>query len=128
MLKQIEIDTGSASDSKKQTLNIVPENDIIIRTLTSIEDVTPVISINDNLKAPILSGEIVGKIEYEVDGIKYSTNLIADNNVLNSLSIQYIFDFLLILLIVIILFTIFNHRRKKHNQNSNYSFDFKRFY
>lgn len=128
LLKQIEIDTGSASDSKKQTLNIVPENDIIIRTLTSIEDVTPVISINDNLKAPILSGEIVGKIEYEVDGIKYSTNLIADNNVLNSLSIQYIFDFLLILLIVIILFTIFNHRRKKHNQNSNYSFDFKRFY
>lgn len=129
ILKQVEISTENYKDenSQKQTLDIVAENDLVIKTTTNPESVSPVITLNDNLSAPIIKGTTIGKIEYEIDGSYYCINLIANNNVLNSLSIQYLFDLLLIILLVTILFTLLHHKRKK-SKKSDYLFDFKRFY
>lgn len=115
IVKQIEINSQSSSiqSSETQLLNIVVEDDITVKTTTNIENISPTITINDNLKSPIIKGSVVGKIECEVDGTVYTSNLIADNNIVDSLYIQYIFYGLLILLLLLILFTFIHHKRKK---------------
>lgn len=129
ILKQIEIDVAddNEQDSQTQILDIIPEDNIIVRTVTNPEEILPIIKIDDNLSAPIIKGTIVGKIEYDIDGTHYSVNLIANNNILNSSYVQYIFDLLLIILIVFILFTILHHKHQKHKRDSDF-FNFKRFY
>ena len=39
------------------------------------------VDLNDNISAPITKGDVLGKITYDIDGIKYSTDLIADHSV-----------------------------------------------
>jgi D-alanyl-D-alanine carboxypeptidase (penicillin-binding protein 5/6) len=114
VVKQIEINTqSSTSDPETQLLDVVVEDDIAIKTATNVETVSPNITIDTDLKAPILKGTVIGKIECEVDGTVYSSNLIANNNIMNSSYIQYIFYILLILLLLLILFTFIHKKNKK---------------
>lgn len=39
------------------------------------------VKLNENIQAPIAQGSIIGTITYNIDGITYSTNLLAGNNV-----------------------------------------------
>lgn len=67
-------------------------------------DFNPEITVEENLLAPIASGKVVGKISYNIDGIEYSSNLIASHNVEKS---SFIFIVFRILLIILILFTLY---------------------
>ena len=126
VVKQIDFNDDTKKQNKEDNiLNIVPENDLSLFTTTNVEEITPNITINDNLKKPIIKGAIVGKIEYDIDNEHYSINLIANNNILDFSYIQYIFDALLILLLFIILFLFIKIRRHK---TSKYAFDYKKFY
>ena len=115
LVKQIEINTKSSNSQafETQLLDVVIEDDITIKTAANVETISPNIIIDTDLKAPILKGTVIGKIECEVDGTIYSSNLIANNNIVDSSYIQYIFYALLILLFVIILFTFIHHKHKK---------------
>ena len=115
LVKQIEINTYSyvGQSTEVQQLDIVVQNDIVVKTAANIENISPKITLNNNLQAPIIKGTVVGKIECEVDGVIYNSNLIANNNVLNSLYIQYVFYALLLMLFIIILLTFIHHKRKK---------------
>ena len=65
------------------TLDVLMEDTIYV-TLHAMEDArnyTPTIEINPNLSAPITFGEIVGTATYDVNGVQYTSNLIAGNNV-----------------------------------------------
>lgn len=115
IVKQIEINTHSyiGQSTETQLLDIVSQNDIVVKTTKNIENISPKITLNNDLKAPIIKGSIVGKVECEIDGVVYTSNLIANNNVLDSSYIQYIFYALLILLFIIILLTFIHHKHKK---------------
>lgn len=115
IVKQIEINTHSyvEQSTEIQQLDIVSQNDIVVKTTRNIENISPKITLNNDLKAPIIKGSVVGKVECEIDGVVYTSNLIANNNVLNSSYIQYIFYALLILLFIIILLTFIHHKHKK---------------
>ena len=127
IVKQIEFKNDKKiiqnNDEKPKILDVVPENDLSLFTTTKVEEITPTITINNDLKEPILKGSIVGKIEYDIDNEHYSINLIANNDIINSSYVQYLFDILLIVLIIIILLTIL----KLHGHNkSKHSFDYKK--
>lgn len=127
VVKQIEFNMENSKDknSEKQTLDIVPEDSLNIKTITNPDEVTPIITIDENLSEPIIKGTIVGKIEYIIDNEHYTLNLIANNDILSSSSVQYLFDILLILLLIFILLSLFKLKHKKHKRNSDYSIDYK---
>lgn len=82
-IQTIEV-KNATRDTKK--LDVLIDEDIY--AFIEKEDInsqnTPEISIDANLKAPIEKGAIVGKITYEINGIKYEGNLIASSDVKKS--------------------------------------------
>ena len=113
VLKQLEI---TLSDNTTQTLDILAEKDIKVLTTQNISDLMPEITLNDKIQAPILKGSVVGKITYTIDGIVYTSNLVAGNNILDSDILPQIFSILLIILLFFIFITLIKfrkHRKKK---------------
>ena len=65
--------------------------------------------------------KLFGTATYEIDGISYSTDLIARNNVEKSSFIQILFRAMLIILILFILYCLLNSIKNKGNiKNKKY--------
>ena len=112
-IKQVEITV----DNKKEPLDIIAEKEIKLFTTTNINDVEPKIELNDNIKSPVLKGFILGKISYSIDGVTYTSNLLAGNSVVDSNTMQTFYTILLTGVIILILMSIFkinNHRKRKN--------------
>ena len=84
-VKDIDIQT---SEGKREKLNLVLENDInvVCSKKQSINKDDGKIKLND-IEFPVSKGDILGKITYDIDGIQYEENLIAENSIENSASI-----------------------------------------
>lgn len=95
---------GATKDTKK--LNLILDNDIAF-TVNNDVDILSIKSetvINDNLKAPISKGTILGHVTYTLNGIKYSANLIAENDVKSShLVLKFVLFFAVLFIILMIL-------------------------
>lgn len=117
-IKTIEIENGT-KDSKN--LDLLVAEDIIV--LASIDNkdtrIEPKIVLNDDLKAPISKGDVVGKISYEVEGLVYTTDLIAKEDVEEFKPVTILlYFFLFIILLVLIAFGIrFYNLRKRRLKN-----------
>ena len=55
----------------------------------------------------------MGTVTYTYDGISYTTNLLAENNVLSNEQISFYFRIALGVFLIILVFTIFEIIRKK---------------
>lgn len=80
VIDKIKIENGKENENE---LEIVIE-DTLYATLHSMEDsssYTPQITLNENLNAPILVGQIIGTVTYKVNDTQYTSNLIAGNNI-----------------------------------------------
>lgn len=100
---QIEIGNGT---KETKNLDLLLTNDIT--ALISQDDLntefSPEIVVNDNLFAPISQGAVVGKIKYNIDGIEYSSDLIAAHSVEKSSFVTLLVQSLLIFLILFFLY------------------------
>ena len=114
VLKQIEI-KDATKDTK--SLDIIVQNQII--ALVDKNDLystlIPEININENLKAPIFKGDIIGKVSYNLYGVKYESDLLAGNDVKKSYFIYFTVGIGVFLLIIII-FIIFKTRKPKNKR------------
>lgn len=103
IVTQIEIENAT---KETKNLDLLISDDITV--LISQDDLktefSPEIEINNNLFAPIVEGQVVGKITYTIDGIKYSSNLIASHNVEKSRYLQLVIQILMIVLILFLLY------------------------
>ena len=83
-------------------LDVVAQNDInaLVKTEDLTSSIIPTITINENLKAPIKEGDVVGKVSYESQGITYETNLLAKNDVKKSNDVLHVFEIFLILIVI----------------------------
>lgn len=90
----------ATEDTKK--LNAIVSKDIfaVVKDENLKTNIEPEIIINNNLKAPIEKGTIIGKVTYEIEGKKYSEELVAETEVKKSKSNI----FFIVLFIIIILF------------------------
>ena len=80
--------------------------------LTTLE---PEISLNDEISAPISEGDVLGKVSYNVDGVSYTTDLVAANSVEKTKIPTYIFYACIILILVFLFYKIFlKNKRKKY--------------
>lgn len=125
VLKKAKIPKASIGT---KNLNVVIENEItvLLKKDTNINELTPTVELNSDLKAPISENAVIGKITYEVDGNTYTSNLLAGGNVVESNAFN---TFLTIASIILVLFLLFKllksnnkkkkRRKKKKNKNSN---------
>ena len=119
-IKTIEIENAT-KDAKNLDLLIASDITIFASIDNKNTDIEPEIVLNENLQAPISKGSIVGTISYEVEGLRYTTDLIAGNDV-EEAKPNYIAIYIIVILVLIIsvLFGIrYYNLRKKHLNNRN---------
>lgn len=118
VLKQINI-FGATSDTQKLDVKIKSDINILIDKNSDTPQLSPTIEINKNLKAPISMGDTIGKINYQINGITYSSDLIAGSSVYKSDILSIIIKLFLALLALYLLFKLLKpntHKKKKNNR------------
>lgn len=110
---QIEISNGS---DETKFLDLLIKDDIIsVISQNDLEtEFSPEIEIKENLSAPIAQGEIIGKIKYNIDGIEYSSDLIASHSVESSGFLTVFFQLFLVFLILFLLYKLLFEDNKKN--------------
>ena len=104
VVKTIEIKNGT-QDSKNLDLKL-KENITALVKNDSLENITPEITINKGLSAPISQNSVVGKATYTINGEQYSTDLIASHNVEKDETMIINLRFILAIVLIIILLII----------------------
>lgn len=102
IIDTVEIN-GATPDTKFLNLIIEKDINVFINKQTLSETLTPAITLNDNLSAPILAGTVVGRVSYNIEGNVYEANLIAQSNVEKDYSLYKILLFAGLLLVIIAL-------------------------
>ncbi len=109
---QVEIKNAS-KETKDLNLLIFDDITAVISqdNLNSQFDVE--IQVDENLLAPISQGQIVGKITYDIDGIKYSSDLVAEHSVEVSSFFILVVQIFIVVLILFILYKLLFHTDKR---------------
>ena len=110
VVKNISIINGT---SETKSLNVLANSDLdaIIRVGETI-DITPDVTITKFL-APIAKDEVIGYATYNINGISYSTDLIAESDVVPDDYMHLIWLLLTVFAILLLLFTIIFQGKKK---------------
>ncbi len=110
---------------ESNSLNILYENEISVLVNNSLNswDFSPEVEIDEKISAPITKGSVIGKVTYTVDNIKYTTNLIAGQDIDSNSIFSIIFKIALIVVGLYILCKVFGgsrHKRKKKNKSGTH--------
>ena len=95
---------GATRKTKK--LNLLLENDLYITIDNSLDlsNFQPDIQIEKKIKAPIEKGKVLGSLSYTLNGLTYSSYLIAESNVKSShLLLKFIIFFIILFIILALL-------------------------
>lgn len=117
VVTQIEIENAT-EDTK--TLDVVAAKSIdvfIHNTSHSISD--PQIEIYENITAPITANTVVGRVTYNVDGTRYTTKLLAKNDVTASVYFENMLKIVFGIVILIVVFELMYSRKKKKRKKKN---------
>lgn len=128
VLKQI---TVRGATEETQNLNVLIKDKIAIFSENSadLSSLEPEITLDENLMAPISANSAIGKITYNYDGQTYSSDLIAETQVLSSDFLPLLFRILLIFVVLYLLFLLLKNPKnkskktyKKKTKGGNYKF------
>lgn len=110
-----QIEIGNATKETRNLDLLISDDITVLVPQDDLEtDFSPEIQIQENLLAPIAQGQVVGKIIYNIDGVEYSSNLIASHSVEKSGFLTKIVQILLIFLILFFLYKLlFDDSKKK---------------
>ena len=115
LLKTIDIKNANIFH-KNLNVNIEKEITVVYDNSTKVLSINPNVEINQDLKAPISENTVIGKITYNVDGVEYTSNLIAGNNVEESHLFNIIFIIIAILFILYIFRKLQQNKKKKRRK------------
>lgn len=120
------INISNATKNTKN-LNLVASNSIhaTVNNDSALQDIPKQITLKDKLKAPIAKGEVLGSVTYTVNDKTYSSNLVAESDVLVSNFVKYVFTYLFLFMILLILISLLKpkkRRRKKKYKNAKYAY------
>lgn len=101
---------GATKETKK--LNLILDNDINITVNNSLDvsTIAKEIKINDKIKAPITKGTVLGSVTYTLNGIKYSANLVAENDVKSA---HTLLKFIIFFVVIFVLLVVLKLRKSK---------------
>lgn len=114
-IKNIEI-KNATKETKK--LNLIAKSSLsaTFQTNFDISTLVPTIEIFENIAAPIAKDTVLGKISYNIDGIVYESDLIAENDVIKSNLLEIIFQIVLAIIVLILIVVILSHKNNKNNK------------
>lgn len=121
-IETIEIENAT-KDTKNLDLLISSDVTVLASIDNKNSDIKPEININNDLKAPISKGDIVGTISYEVEGICYTTDLLAANDVKESKSnfiLLYIIIFFILFWLLILSIRYYNRKKRYMHNRTKY--------
>ncbi len=128
VLKQISV---AGATKETQNLNVLVKDKIEVFANKNIDLSTlePEITFNDNLRAPISANSTIGKITYTYNDYIYTSDLIAETQVIASGFLPILFRILLIFVVLYLLFLLLktpknNSKKtyKKRSKGGNYKF------
>ena len=100
---------NATKDTKNLNLLVSEDIPVLANSSDDLSKIEPQITLNSDIKAPIEDGQVLGKVSYSVNGITYSTDLIAANNVEKSNFVLYCLYGLGILILILIIYKIIKH-------------------
>ena len=100
---------NATKDTKNLNLLVSEDIPVLANNSDDLSKIEPQITLNNDIKAPIEDGQVLGKVSYSVNGITYSTDLIAANNVEKSNFVLYCLYGLGILILILIIYKIIKH-------------------
>ena len=113
----IKISNGTKAT---RTLDVLYKNNVnILKEKDSNKEVEKSVEYT-NINAPIQKGDIVGKINYTYDGIKYSVELIANSNVEESIIVTNTLKLICVAFIIYILYNMKKSKNKYGNHGKKY--------
>ena len=71
--------------------------------------------LDKNISAPIEEGDVLGRVKYTINGVSYSTDLIASHNVEKSELATYILYSSMALIGILLAYRIFFYKKKIRN-------------
>ena len=119
VIKNIEVENGN-KDTKNLDLYAKGTITDYIKTEINLSEITPTIELNEPIRAPIQTGDVLGKVTYSIDGTNYSTDLIASHDVVKKINIVSIAIIISGILIFILGFTLFIKSFKIKNKKKIY--------
>ena len=106
-IKNSLVETITIFNGTEETreLSVVAKDEIMALVPSSYSNnLSPIVEIRDNLMAPIAKNDVVGKISYTIDGISYSSDLLANSDVI---AFDYTYTLMAMAGIVVALYLIF---------------------
>jgi len=119
--KQIEI-PNATKETKNLDLITTDEIIAIVKLENLEENIEPEIVLNDNLKAPITQGDTLGKITYNIEGIEYTSTLVAEHSVEKDNGLFFFFQLILIAIILFTIYKLFFEKKFNFNPSKNFNF------
>ena len=121
-IKNEKYETINISNGTKETrkLDVLYKNNVNILKINNSEKEIQKSVEYTNVSAPIKEGDIVGKITYIYDGIKYETELIANSNVDESKVLTNLLKLLLAAFIIYIIYNLKKSKKKYGNHGKKY--------
>ena len=128
VLKQITV-RGATEETQNLNVLIKDKIEIFSENSADLSSLEPEITLDENLMAPISANSAIGKITYNYDGQTYSSDLIAETQVLSSDFLPLLFRILLIFVVLYLLFLLLKNPKnkskktyKKKSKGGNYKF------
>ncbi len=103
---------GASNDTKNLDILISETIPALVETNVNTE-LTPIIDLNNNISAPISQGDVLGKVTYTINGVNYTSDLIASHDVKKSNVTLYLSFGLVIIIFIFIIWGIVKYENKK---------------
>lgn len=111
--------SNATIDTKNLDLLVSETVPVLINNSESVSEIMPEITLNENISAPIEEGTVLGKVKYSVDGVKYTTDLIASHNAQKSKVLTYVLYLCAFIIAILLIYGIFFHKNKYRNKIEN---------
>lgn len=105
-LETITVSNGKLSDKELELITASSIGAVI--HLDNKDEYTPVITLNDDISAPIQTGDVLGSVSYTIDDKTYTSELLASRDIEASKLFLYIFGFSFIFIILYIIYILFS--------------------
>ena len=114
IITQIEV-PNATSDTKSLELAFTDSIYALVNTSDLETNYTPEIQLHSDISAPITQGDVLGSVVYTIDGIQYTSDIVATHNVEASQLLQFVLQIGGLFIVLLITFRIFFSNRKKEN-------------
>lgn len=119
VITQIEVEHAT---SETKNLDLVLEQGIetFVNNSITLENLEPKIYIYDNITAPIKANDILGTVTYNIDGIPYTRNLLAKNDVKANTFFENLLKIAFAIILLFIVFELmYSKKKRKSKKNKN---------